>query len=89
MSDDQEPVAWHVIGDGYEYSTLLEEHARAIVEEEGGTVAPLYRSPTLTDAERTAIERLVEDYEQDGEPASAGVVCTLRGLLERTKGGER
>ena len=42
----------------------------------------------LTDAERTAIKRLAEDYEQDGEPASAGVVCTLRGLLERL-GGER
>ncbi len=39
----------------------------------------------LTDAERTAIQRLREDYEGDGEPASAGVVATLRGLLERTK----
>ena len=85
MSDDQEPVAWHVIGDDYEYATLLEEHARAVVEEEGGTVAPLYRSPTLTDAERTAIEGVIEDYEQDGEPASAGRVATLRGLLGRFK----
>ena len=95
MSNNQEPVAWHVTGDDYEYATLLEEHARAIVQEDGGTVKPLYQtviplylSPTLTDAERTAIQRLVEDYEQDGEPASAGVVCTLRGLLERL-GGER
>jgi hypothetical protein len=40
---------------------------------------------TLTDAERAAIQRLIEDYEGDGEPASAGVVATLRGLLERTK----
>ena len=85
MSDNQNPVAWHVTGDDYEYATLLEEHARAVVEEEGGTVAPLYRSPTLTDAERTAIEAVIEDYEQDGEPASAGRVATLRGLLERLK----
>lgn len=42
----------------------------------------------LTDAERTAIQRLIEDYEGDGEPASEGVVATLRGLLER-QGGER
>lgn len=39
----------------------------------------------LTAAERTAIRRLTEDYEQDGEPASEGVVATLRGLLERLK----
>jgi hypothetical protein len=45
----------------------------------------LQPQPTLTDAERTAIQRLIEDYEGDGEPASAGVVATLRGLLERTK----
>ena len=39
----------------------------------------------LTDAERTEIRRLIEDYEQDGEPASQRCVDTLRGLLERTK----
>lgn len=39
----------------------------------------------LADAERVAIQRLVEDYEQDSEPASAGVVATLQRLLERTK----
>ena len=38
---------------------------------------------TLTDAEREGVERLIEDYEQDGEPASANCVATLRGLLER------
>ena len=43
----------------------------------------------LTDAERITIQRLVEDYEQDGEPASAGCVATLRGLLEKHNGGER
>jgi hypothetical protein len=39
----------------------------------------------LTDAERTEIQRLIEDYEQDGEPASDRCVATLRGLLTRTK----
>ena len=43
---------------------------------------------TLTDAEREGVERLIEDYEQDGEPASANCVATLRGLLSRM-GGER
>ena len=37
----------------------------------------------LADEERTAIQRLIEDYAQDGEPASAGCVATLRKLLER------
>ncbi len=37
----------------------------------------------LTDKERTAIEGVIEDYEHDGEPASAGRVATLRGLLAR------
>lgn len=88
MSDNQKPVAWHVIGDGYEYSTLLEEHARAVVEEEGGTVAPLYRSPTitLTDAEREAVELAYSRLTADTNYAS--VAATLRGLLERM-GGER
>ena len=85
MSDNQNPVAWHVTGDGYEYSTLLEEHARAIVEEEGGTVVPLYRSPSLTDAEREAVGRAEFLCAQAGLEKSA---TTLRGLLERL-GGSR
>ena len=96
MSDNQNPVAWHVTGDGFAYATLLEEHARAIVQEDSGTGRPLYQpviplslSPTLTDEERTAIEGVIEDFEHDGEPASAGRVATLRGLLEKHKGGER
>lgn len=45
-------------------------------------------SSALTDAERTAVEGVIEDYEQDGEPASAGRVAILRALLERLGGGE-
>ena len=85
MSDNQNPVAWHVTGDDYEYATLLEEHARAVVEEEGGKVAPLYRSPTLTDAEREALGRAEFLCAQAGLEKSA---ATLRGLLERLGGGE-
>ena len=88
MSDNQNPVAWHVTGDGYEYSTLLEEHARAIVEEEGGTVVPLYRCPSLTDAEREAVELAAEDcrYHQDPGGRAAFIEATLRGLLDRHGG---
>lgn len=52
MSDEVKPFAWAVIGDDYEYATLLAEHAGAVAEEEGGIVVPLYRSPTLTEEER-------------------------------------
>jgi hypothetical protein len=84
MSDNQNPVAWHVTGDGYEYSTLLEEHARAIVEEEGGTVVPLYRSPSLTDAERDDMACAASRLESDPNgPRDLQVAATLRGLLER------
>jgi hypothetical protein len=45
-------------------------------------VVPLYRSPTLTDAEREAIEVAAEAYVADhGERFAA----TLRAMLERTK----
>ena len=97
MSDNQNPVAWHVTGDGYEYSTLLEEHARAIVEEEGGTVVPLYRSPSLTDAEREAVVQSADFADWDAEyfaadrnkslaDGAAQRAATLRGLLERHGG---
>jgi hypothetical protein len=51
------------------------------------TVVPLYRSPTLTDAEREAIEKAIGrelDAEWYGGP-EPGRVVALRGLLERTK----
>ena len=45
-------------------------------------VVPLYRSPTLTDAEREAIE-WASRVEWGSNPHAA----TLRGLLERTRNG--
>jgi hypothetical protein len=49
-------------------------------------VISLYRSPTLTDAEREAIEMAAEDnrYHQDPGGRAAYIARTLRGLLERT-----
>lgn len=46
------------------------------------TVTPLYRSPTLTDAEREAIRFAAVLYEQGGRAADASA---LRWLLDRTK----
>ena len=101
MSDENErsvasagsrPVAWHVTGDGLEYATLLEEHARAIVEEEGGTVAPLYqtvtplyRSPTLTDAERFVLREVRDIYADEDDVKCSEIAAVIDGLLERTK----
>jgi hypothetical protein len=50
----------------------------------GGRTVPLYRhaQPTLTDAEREAVEVAAEAYADDhGERFAA----TLRGLLDRTQ----
>ena len=74
--------AWLVSRNGYTSVTMSDSLALHR-QQNGCEIIPLYRSPTLTDAERTAIEAVIEDYEQDGEPASAGRVATLRGLLER------
>jgi hypothetical protein len=80
MSDNKNPVAWYVAGDGYEYSTLLEEHARAVAEEEDGTVTPLYRLPTLTDEERDVLGRVADDA---GYRAMEGTERVVRRLLDR------
>jgi hypothetical protein len=67
----------------------IEEEAKAIDEFVTGNhgIVPLYRSPTLTDAEREAIERAIGrelDAEWYGGPEPERVT-TLRGLLERMK----
>jgi hypothetical protein len=88
------PVAWAVMLAGGEriydvYS--LEQDARAIDEAVTGQhgVVPLYRSPTLTDAEREAIELCAAAASDPGgfRPAlyqGDQIAATLRGLLERT-----
>ena len=89
-----EPVAWAVmLADGhYIYDVYgIEEEAKAIDEAVTGNhgVIPLYRSPTLTDADREAIEWAINvtsrTYDDpDGGPLKREL---LRGLLERMGGG--
>lgn len=43
----------------------------------------------LTDPEREAIARLMQDYQSAGLALDATVAATLRGLLEKHIGGER
>ena len=87
MSDEAKPFAWAVIGDAYEYATLLAEHAGAVAEEEGGRVVPLYRSPTLTEEERRALAdaeyEMANLADDTGSERDREIAATLRGLLER------
>lgn len=92
----KEPVAWWLkgaeydTGCEYEYVSLVKESADAAAKN-GGTVTPLYRSPTLTDAEREAVELAidcmngVEDISALWSQRETEAIATLRGLLERTK----
>jgi len=76
-----EPVAWAVLGDGYEYVSMMPEMCGAWATENGGRTVPLYRSPTLTDAEREAVRHFADAIHAFACPYAA----TLRGLLERTR----
>lgn len=86
----QYPAAWVAFAaDGSESSAVysLYEQARAAADEWNWCVAPLYchPHPTLTDAEREAIEKAIGrelDAEWYGGPEPDRVVV-LRGLLER------
>jgi hypothetical protein len=49
------------------------------------TVVALYRSPTLTDAERAAIEYVLDGLLPDGDREGDMATGALRGLLARTK----
>ena len=90
---DNEPVAWAIVGadkdavlDSHLYHT--EAVATRWANQHGDRVVPLYRSPTLTDEEREAVELaadvIAECEDDDGEPLD-GVALTLRGILDRLK----
>lgn len=49
-------------------------------------IIPLYRSPTLTDAEREAIDTAAHAAVQLYPLTGVGIAATLRGLLERPAG---
>jgi hypothetical protein len=79
-SAGSQPVAWAVQFDGeVEPFCLSFDKGKAIDEAGGvGRVVPLYRSPTLTDAEREAIELAIATW-----VCKPQLKATLRGLLER------
>ncbi len=95
-SAGSQPVAWaNEDDDGIYEAGLSESHAHYVLERAANgkyshrhpRIVPLYRSPTLTDAEREAIEKAIGrelDAEWYGGP-EPGRVVALRGLLERTK----
>ena len=97
MSDnDREPVAWLAFAT-YGRDDLAEVYISAADAEKaavawGGRVTPLFFTPTLTDAERTAVA-LMADVAADprGVAVYAGyqAASTLRGLLERTEPVEK
>jgi len=92
-SDSPEPVAWAVaLGDeGLVLDGIYISRAKAdeVLEwrndntEYGARLIPLYRSFTLTDAEREAIAFFARL--DCGANANADYAAALRGLLERTK----
>ena len=85
-----EPAAWAVADEsGVWFARLRREDAdeafrRAVsFNETFGRLVPLYRSPTLTDAERVALEWAI-DWISSSTP-NGHCPKELRGLLERTK----
>ena len=80
-----DPVAWLIdCGGEWQMVSLSRENADAAADENDAEVVPLYRSPTLTDAEREAIAWCVEMAATTATECDEKLAA-LRGLLERTK----
>ena len=77
----QEPVAWAILHLEHQFVSLLREvaEARNVFD---APLVPLYRSPTLTDEEREAIEQVLNEI-NGTHPAASWVPATLRKLLTR------
>ncbi len=74
------PVVWAAMhGDVAMYTSRRRESVSDIAARYGREIVPLYRSPTLTDEERAAIEQAVKWYD------NMRAASTLRALLERLK----
>jgi sirohydrochlorin ferrochelatase len=96
QNDTPGPVAWaNADDDGIYEVGLSEAHAHYVLERAANgnyshrnpRIVPLYREPTLTDAEREVIACAAESYsDNDDDEDCARVARTLRGLLERTGG---
>ena len=80
-----EPEVWAVLDSrGTVVAYTSRETAEAYCNGTFNRMAPLYRQPTLTDAERKAVEWCVEMAVLHATDCE-GEVAALRGLLERTK----
>ena len=77
---DNEPVAW-AVHYGLDPDPEVYWHYPRHAAESGRMVVPLYRSPTLTDAEREAIGEACD--EGRWYPKDYHHIDTLRTLLER------
>lgn len=86
-----EPVAWAVFCSGERlgvYNTERSANEGAYCSGPRAYAAPLYRQPqpTLTDAEREAVDRAACAFEYDDDNGEcAALAATLRALLERLK----
>ena len=85
-----QPLAWAVIcPTGEPLTVRWTWHECLDVAGPADEIIPLYRQqkPTLTDAEREAIEWAAREADQweDDEPVPHQHAATLRGLLERMK----
>ena len=64
-SRGSQPVAWAVLGDGYEYVSMTPEMCGAWATENGGRTVPLYAQPqALTVYERDVLQRTLEHKER-------------------------
>ena len=86
IAQTNEPVAWGVVDarSGVVVSVAeCEDDAYDDAEPED-SVVPLYRAPTLTDAERAAIEQMLDEV--SGKACAESWVPDIhRNLLERLK----
>ena len=81
--NDNEPVAFAAINDNGDIAWIGYTQEAAADGASGRPVVPLYRQPTLTDAEREAIREACD--EGRWYPKDYHHIATLRTLLERTK----
>ena len=82
--DNAEPVAWAALHDDGDIAWIGYTPDGAADGACGRQIVPLYRSPTLTEAEREALVWAEDcaDSQMKGQ-----IAATIRGLLERTGGG--
>ena len=80
-----EPVAW-AVRYGLDPDPEVYWHYPRHAAESGRIIVALYRSPTLTDEEREAVEQAVGFCECTTSPLpTSRQIATIRGLLERVK----